>query len=114
MTATIANGGKLLRPHVVKEIDDLDGQVVRTTEPEVLGTADIPAADLRAVRRGMEAVVNEPHGTGQACRLDKIRVAGKTGTSQVVRMKEDRDGEPRGGRLPLARPRPLRRLRPRR
>jgi penicillin-binding protein 2 len=91
MTATIANGGKLLRPHVVKEIDDLDGQVVRTTEPEVLGTADIPAADLRAVRSGMEAVVNEPHGTGQACRLDTIRVAGKTGTSQVVRMKEDRE-----------------------
>jgi penicillin-binding protein 2 len=91
MTATIANGGRLLRPHVVKEVTDLDGRDLRTTEPELISTADIPAADLRAVRRGMEAVVNEPHGTGQACRLDEVRVAGKTGTAQVVRMKKDRD-----------------------
>lgn len=89
MTATIANGGRLLRPHVVKEVTDLEGRELRSPEPELIGTADIPEADLRAVRRGMEAVVNEPHGTGWASHLDAVRVAGKTGTAQVVRMKED-------------------------
>ena len=93
MTATIANGGKLLRPHVVKEVTDLDGQVLREAEPDLLGTVDVSEADLKAVRRGMEAVVNEPHGTGWACHLDQVRVAGKTGTAQVVRMKEDADAE---------------------
>ncbi|AMV72931.1 peptidoglycan transpeptidase [Desulfuromonas sp. DDH964] len=93
MTATIANGGTLYCPHVVKEITDLDGQVLSATEPEVIGVADISPADLRAVQRGMEAVVNDAGGTGWASHLDQVRVAGKTGTAQVVRMKEGREVE---------------------
>jgi penicillin-binding protein 2 len=91
MTATIANGGRLLRPHVVRQITDLDGEVVQQARPEVIDTLDVDPVALKEVRNGMEAVVNEAHGTGWASHLDEVRVAGKTGTAQVVRINEDRD-----------------------
>jgi len=89
MTAAIANGGTGLRPHVLKKIEDLDGKILRETVPEVIGTALAAEKDFREVRRGLEAAVNEPGGTGQASRLQGVRVAGKTGTAQVVRLKDD-------------------------
>jgi penicillin-binding protein 2 len=39
------------------------------------------------------AVVNEPHGTGQVAKLPNVVVAGKTGTSQVIRRKSDEEEE---------------------
>jgi len=42
----------------------------------------------------MEEVVNHPRGTGKSSALANIMVAGKTGTAQVVRMKDDpKEGE---------------------
>ena len=90
MTAAIANGGTVLRPHVIKRIEDLQGNVLLENKPEVIGSSGLRASDLRAVQQGMVAVVNEMGGTGRATHLDAITVAGKTGTAQVVRMKEDR------------------------
>jgi len=43
-------------------------------------------------------VVNEPHGTGQVARLEDVTVAGKTGTSQVVRRKSDEEEEQEEGK----------------
>ena len=40
------------------------------------------------------AVVNEPHGTGAAARLDEVKVAGKTGTSQVVKIRDSKGQVP--------------------
>jgi hypothetical protein len=39
----------------------------------------------------MEAVVNEPGGTAWSSRLEEARLAGKTGTAQVVKLKDDSD-----------------------
>jgi len=93
MMATVANGGTLLRPHVVKRVEDAEGRLVMETAPEVLRTAELSAAALRAVRRGLEAVVNEPGGTAWSSRLEELRYAGKTGTSQVVKLKDDTERE---------------------
>lgn len=91
MTASVANGGTVLRPHVVKRVEDLDGNVVMESTPEVLTSIGLSPPDLAAVRRGLVAVVNEPGGTARVTQLPGITVAGKTGTAQVVKLKDDRN-----------------------
>ena len=83
-TAMLANGGRLYRPHLVKEVLDLEGRLVRTIEPELIYSLDLPPRFFQAVQNGLEAAVGEPGGTGRLAALPGLRVAGKTGTSQVV------------------------------
>jgi len=93
MTATIANGGTVMRPYVVSRIEDYEGSVLVENGPEVLHVAELDQENLEAVKLGLESVVNERGGTGWASRLKDIRVAGKTGTAQVIRMKDDDEEE---------------------
>lgn len=94
MTAAVANGGTVFKPQVVARVEGRDGEIVFQYHPEMLREAEIPAAALAAVRKGMEAVPNEPGGTGWASHFDEVRIAGKTGTSQVVKLRDDKDLKP--------------------
>ena len=89
MTAAIANGGKIMRPYIVDRVEDFDGEVVMQQSSDQLSSSQLTEEEFAILRSGLEAVVNEPHGTGWASRLPNITVAGKTGTSQVIRMKDD-------------------------
>lgn len=93
MTAALANNGKVLKPQVIQKIEDWDGNVLLKSEPEVVRQIDYDPTAWKAVRDGLIAVVNEPRGTGHAARLDHVTVAGKTGTSQVIRRKSDEEEE---------------------
>ena len=90
MMATVANGGTVLRPYVVKRIEDLTGRVKQELKPQIVRQARIDQTHLDAVRRGLEAVVNEPGGTAWLSRLPDLPYAGKTGTSQVVHQRKRR------------------------
>ena len=88
MTAGLATGGKIFRPHLVKKIIDKEGKTVKEFFPELLKNIELQPDHYRQVKEGLWAVVNEPRGTGAAARLYEVKVAGKTGTSQVVKLKE--------------------------
>jgi penicillin-binding protein 2 len=90
MTAAVANGEAVYRPHLVKRIVDPEGNLIREFKPEVLYRPGLKEQNLRLVREGLLAVVNEPRGTGAAARLYEVKVAGKTGTSQVVKQRDDK------------------------
>ncbi len=77
--ATIANGGKLVTPHVVRGLYTSKGKLYwRPNLPPARQVFSRPTTD--AVMAMMEGAVTE--GTGKAAQIPGYRVAGKTGTSQ--------------------------------
>lgn len=82
MVSTVANGGAIVTPHVVKAVDlgggwqDLTVKPPRTLLP-------IPADVMAPVREGMFLAVNGG-GTATAAKIPGRDVVGKTGTAQVV------------------------------
>ena len=90
MISTLANDGTVYRPRLVKRVVDPDGRVIKEFGPEVLKKVPDNPANFRLVKEGLLAVVNESGGTGGAARLYEVKVAGKTGTSQVVKLRDDR------------------------
>lgn len=88
MTAALANGGTLYRPTLIEKIHDPDGHQLEQFEPEVLERFVGQGQNMRLVRAGLVEAVNGKRGTGRPARLNNITVAGKTGTAQVVRLKQ--------------------------
>lgn len=80
ITAAIANGGNLVRPQLIAQIQDVQGHAVYIYEPEVLHRA-ISRDTAAALRDMMVAVVSE--GTGRAAESREFLIAGKTGTAEV-------------------------------
>ncbi|RII27304.1 MAG: penicillin-binding protein 2 [Geobacter sp.] len=94
MIAGVANDGTLYRPHLVKRVVDPDGRVLKEFPPEVLKKLSLRPELYRKVKEGLLAVVNEPRGTGSMARLYEVKVAGKSGTSQVVKLRDSKGNVP--------------------
>lgn len=84
MTAAVANGGILLKPQIVKEVISSQGKTLFEYNPQENGRLPVEKRIMDIIRDALVGVVNEPNGTGKASKLDRMVVAGKTGTSQVV------------------------------
>ncbi len=80
VAASVANAGKLMKPHIADRVVDRDGRTVRKIGPEEMSQVMSPdtASQVGAM---MAQVVKE--GTGTAAALEGIDVAGKTGTAEV-------------------------------
>ena len=83
--SVIANGGKLMRPQIVKSIQDKDGHEILSMKPEVVREV-IPPETARFVSEALTEVVSE-RGTAALARVSGFAVAGKTGTAQKVDSK---------------------------
>lgn len=82
--ATIANGGTVYQPYVVKEVLNNAGEVIQTNEPVVRQEAGISEATLNKVRTAMSQVTAPGGGAYSlfAHFPSDIKVAAKTGTAQ--------------------------------
>jgi len=78
--SAIANGGRLMRPTLIRRVHDADGALVEDNLPQVRRQV-IPTATARLVADMMTAVTG-PGGTGIEAAIDGYLVAGKTGTAQ--------------------------------
>jgi len=82
VASAVANGGKLMKPHLADRVVDRDGRTVRRIGPEEMSQVMSPETASK-VGEMMAQVVRE--GTGTAAALQGIDVAGKTGTAEVDR-----------------------------
>ena len=74
----IANGGDLITPHVVKEVVDESGNVIKKFEPKVVRSV-ISRQTSDTLKDILKGVVDV--GTGKNARIPGYKIGGKTGTS---------------------------------
>lgn len=80
--AGIANHGKVMRPHVLKEVLDSSGTAVKTFEPEVLHATGVSEKSLAVMERALVDVTRTGTARGSFSGFG-VTVAGKTGTAEV-------------------------------
>ena len=78
--AAIANGGRLMRPILVRRVSDAEGNTLEETLPAV--QRQVLPPDVARLVADMLTAVTGPGGTGEEASIDGYLVAGKTGTAQ--------------------------------
>lgn len=82
VVATIGNDGQRVPPRIVDGLTDAGGRFHEAEEPEPVQVISPEASrDLISM---MESVMNDEEGTGQLAAVEGYRVAGKTGTAEIV------------------------------
>jgi peptidoglycan glycosyltransferase len=80
VAAAVANGGKLMKPHLTARTVDREGRTKERIEPEEQSTV-MKASTAGVVRDMMIGVVQ--NGTGTQAQIPGVQVAGKTGTAET-------------------------------
>jgi len=79
----VANGGRMITPTITR------AEIARRGSKPASEPVDISEGSIQIVREAMRGVVASPHGTAWRLNGGPYAYAGKTGTAQVVRMRED-------------------------
>lgn len=79
--AAIANGGNLMRPFIIKEISTAAGQILQENKPEKVRQV-VSKETARRVTDLLVGVVDS--GSGKRAQIKRMKIAGKTGTSQKI------------------------------
>ncbi len=86
--ATLANNGVLMKPHLVKMVEDGGTRQRTLTVPKESGRIPLKQENIDVIKRAMVGVISDQSGTGYIPFRNAGYVAGgKTGTAQVVGLK---------------------------
>lgn len=80
VAAAVANGGRLMKPHITSKILDHDGRTIESVDPEEQATV-MRSSTATALKDMMVGVVQR--GTGTQAQIPGVQVAGKTGTAET-------------------------------
>jgi penicillin-binding protein 2 len=79
--AAVANGGTVYRPRLIQQIEDRNGNVVRSFPVETLRTVTFDPKFMPDLKAAMINVIDA--GTATVVHRDDMKIAAKTGTAQV-------------------------------
>lgn len=88
LTATLANGGSVYRPRLVRGLRAPGEPAFAEQPPELVHRMDWRPADIALVRQGMRDVVHGAWGTAKKVAVPGVFMAGKTGTAEFGRKDE--------------------------
>ncbi len=92
--APIANGGKVFKPKLLKAYFDNASNSFVTEKPQLLRNLNVNSEYITTIKRGLYKVIYGKRGTAKVLRDSPVLNAGKTGTAQVSRKKdEDKEKE---------------------
>lgn len=77
----VANDGKMVKPRLIKEIQDR-GDVVQRMKTEILNPMIVSRETIRKTQSLLEGVCE--NGTGKSIQSKLFKIAGKTGTAQIA------------------------------
>ena len=87
LIATVANGGYLWKPYIVKKVLSPGGRTLFESRPQLIRKIPISQDIFQKVREGLKEAVHGKRGTAKKAQVPGIFVAGKTGTAQTVDLK---------------------------
>ncbi len=79
--SVVANGGQLMKPYVIKEVRDKQGELIKEFVPTLVNKA-ISLDTANRIKKILTGAVEE--GTGKMAKIEGFTAAGKTGTAQKL------------------------------
>jgi penicillin-binding protein 2 len=81
--SAVANGGRIVTPHIGMRVEDNDGRILQQIEPGARRRLDMSSTTRTAIMQGLRAAANDPGGTSTGVFEGfPITIAGKTGTAE--------------------------------
>jgi len=79
----IANGGKIMKPRIVKSILDYNNQLIEEFEPEVILEDFVSEESISQIKESMRGTVTSSLGTARSLQYLPVSSGAKTGTAET-------------------------------
>ncbi|MEO8044601.1 MAG: penicillin-binding transpeptidase domain-containing protein, partial [Spartobacteria bacterium] len=102
--AIVANGGTFYQTRLVEQVQTVSNEIVAAYSVRAKKTIDASPMVMDQIHTAMVDAVNAPAGTAHQASLDKVSVAGKTGTAQWGPKEKERTAAWFAGFVPAKNP----------
>ncbi len=89
--SALANGGHVMVPAAVRRVETSDGSLIQSFTPKVRKETGVAPEQLNVLVEALRQAVEGSAGTGRKAAVEGLSVAGKTGTVQVVSLRDPKN-----------------------